>query len=61
MARNADGCIPFDNDLQLSQTWLAMEDLVKKGLVRNIGVANYNSKQIEDILKKGNVRQSNIV
>ena len=61
MARNADGSIPFDNDLQLSQTWLAMEELVKKGLVRNIGLANFNSKQIEDILKKGNVRQSNIV
>ena len=61
MALNADGSYPFDNDLQLSKTWLAMEELVKKGLVRNIGVANFNSKQIEDILNNGNVRQLNVV
>ena len=58
---NADGSTPLDNDQHPTTTWLAMEDLVKKGLVRNIGVSNFNSKQIEDILKNGNVSQRHTV
>ena len=58
LARNADGSVPLDNDLHPTKTWLAMEDLVKNGLVRNIGVSNFNSKQIEDIINNGHVRQS---
>ena len=57
LAKNADGSTPLDNDLHPTKTWIAMEDLVKKGLVRNIGVSNFNSKQIEDIIKNGNVSQ----
>ena len=54
-ALNADGSFPLDNEQNPTKTWLAMEDLVKKGLVRNVGVSNLNSKQIEDILKNGKV------
>ena len=54
-SRNADGSFPLDNDQNPTKTWIAMEDLVQKGLVRNIGVSNLNSKQIEDILKNGKV------
>ena len=59
-AKNEDGSFPFDYEQHPTQTWLAMEDLVRKGLVRNIGVSNFNSQQIEDILKKGKVRNTHI-
>ena len=32
-----------------------MEKLVHKGLVRNIGLSNFNSHQIQDILDNGQV------
>ena len=33
-----------------------MEKLIEKGLVRSIGVSNFNSEQIGDILAKGNIK-----
>lgn len=39
------------SDAPLLETWKAMEKLVEKGLVKSIGVSNFNSKQIEDVLK----------
>ena len=34
----------------LAETWAAMEDLVAAGLVRQIGVSNYGTSQIRDLL-----------
>jgi D-xylose reductase len=34
----------------LSETWMAMEELVTAGLVRNIGVCNYNCALLRDLL-----------
>nr|XP_049703882.1 uncharacterized protein LOC110382948 [Helicoverpa armigera] len=36
--------------------WYGMEDLVNKGLVRSIGVSNFNSQQIQRILDKGRLK-----
>jgi len=34
----------------ISETWAALEELVEEGLVRNIGVCNFNTSLIHDLL-----------
>jgi D-xylose reductase len=40
----------------LAETWAGMEDLVAAGLVRNIGVCNYSTALIRDLLAYATVR-----
>ena len=42
----------------LHETWAAMEKLVEKGLVRQIGVCNYNSALIHDLMAYAQIRPS---
>lgn len=37
-------------------TWQAMEALVNNGLVRAIGLSNFNSKQVDDIISKAQIK-----
>ncbi len=40
----------------LSETWQAMEEVVRAGLVRRIGVCNYNCALLRDLLAYGSMR-----
>ena len=37
------------------ESWLALEDLYHNGLIKSIGVSNFNIRQIENILENGTV------
>merc|ERR1711907_210118 len=37
-------------------TWKVLEDNVKKGKIRSIGVSNFNAKNIQDILKVATIK-----
>ncbi|KAI2664498.1 Aldo-keto reductase family 1 member A1-A [Labeo rohita] len=49
MPRRPDGTIRYD-DTHYRDTWAAMEKLVDQGLVKAIGLSNFNARQIDDIL-----------
>ena len=42
-------------DVPLADTWRAMEGLVRDGLVRNIGVCNFNSALLRDLLSAAEI------
>lgn len=49
MPRRPDGTMYYE-DIHYRGTWTAMEKLVDKGLVKTIGLSNFNARQIDDIL-----------
>ncbi|CAG07845.1 unnamed protein product, partial [Tetraodon nigroviridis] len=49
MPRREDGSIRY-SDTHYRDTWVAMESLVDKGLVRAIGLSNFNARQTGDIV-----------
>jgi D-xylose reductase len=44
----------------LHETWLAMEGLVEQGLVRNIGVCNYNSGLLNDLMSYATIKPAEL-
>ena len=44
------------DELDYKVTWAAMEKLVGKGLVRAIGLSNFNSRQIDDVLSVASIK-----
>ncbi|MEM1195649.1 MAG: aldo/keto reductase [Pseudomonadota bacterium] len=44
----------------LHETWAAMEKLVEKGLVKRIGVCNYNTALIHDLMAYAKIRPSHL-
>ena len=51
-----DGSMVFDESVDPADSYAALERLVEKGLARDIGVANHNQKQVEDIIRRTKVR-----
>ncbi|XP_029366609.1 aldo-keto reductase family 1 member A1-A [Echeneis naucrates] len=49
MPRWEDGSIRY-SDTHYRHTWTAMEKLVDKGLVKSIGLSNFNARQTDDII-----------
>lgn len=55
MPRNADGTVAYSN-VHFTTTWPKMEECVTLGLTRSIGVSNFNSKQVDEILSIAKIR-----
>ncbi|XP_061093532.1 aldo-keto reductase family 1 member A1-B isoform X3 [Conger conger] len=55
--KREDGTMLYD-DIDYKLTWAAMEKLVGKGLVRAIGLSNFNSRQIDDVLSIASIKPS---
>jgi len=53
--KNADGLIKYAN-VDIIETWHALESVLQKGLTKAIGISNFNTKQLERILKEGKVK-----
>jgi len=58
-----DNLLPFGedgkfipSDVDYVETWKAMEECVKLGLVKAIGLSNFNSDQISRIFMKGSIK-----
>jgi len=43
-------------DVPISETWAAMEELVTEGLVKNIGISNFNNQLIMDLMKYAKIK-----
>ncbi len=48
MPRAPDGSIAYSG-VRYTETWPAMEKLVDSGLVKHIGLSNFNSQQIDEV------------
>nr|CAD7259979.1 unnamed protein product [Timema shepardi] len=55
MPKDAAGNIIF-SEVDYVDTWKAMEDAVKQGLTRSIGISNFNSEQITRLLKTATIK-----
>ncbi|CAH1251069.1 AKR1A1 [Branchiostoma lanceolatum] len=58
-----DKFFPFDDkgqaitlDIHFMETWKAMENLVDAGLVKAIGVSNFNISQMEEVMTNGRIK-----
>jgi len=56
--KGADGNVVF-TDVDYLDTWKSMEKLVDLGLVKSIGVSNFNSEQIKRIVENCRIRPVN--
>lgn len=55
MKMDKDGIIKLE-PVSIQSTWSAMENLVKKGLVRSIGVSNFTTPMLVDLLSYSKIK-----
>lgn len=53
---NEDGTFSLDVDHDIVDTWKIMEEQVKNGLTKSIGLSNYNEEQIQRIYDASEVK-----
>lgn len=57
---DANGKLVPAPEVSLISTWKAMEKLYRAGLLKSIGVSNFNAKQLEDLCMQAEVRPHNL-
>lgn len=45
-----------EDNVPISETWAAMEELVREGLVKNIGVCNFGTSLLRDLLNYATIK-----
>jgi len=53
--KNEDGSMKY-TDVPLMDTWAALEACVDEGLIRSIGLSNFNETQIQEIYDNGRIK-----
>jgi len=48
---SSEGQVLFDENIQLFDVWKEFEDIKRLGLTKSIGVSNFNSKQIQELIE----------
>ncbi|XP_076226332.1 aldo-keto reductase family 1 member A1 isoform X2 [Nomia melanderi] len=59
-ATSEDGTYILDLDMDPVSVWKEMEDQVRKGRTRSIGLSNFNEKQILSIWENAQIKPSNL-
>ena len=55
--KDKDGKMLY-SDVHFSETWRALESCVSDGLVRSIGLSNFNHKQIQEVINDAKIKPS---
>jgi len=54
--KDENGAMLYDESVDFTETWKAMEELVREGLVKHIGVSNFNHKQLLRLLEVATIK-----
>lgn len=54
--KHENGTINYGDLVSITDTWKAMEQCVRLGLTRHIGLSNFNHKQIDEILQACSIK-----